>query len=260
MTGNTLNSANSLLSDYQKRGAIKIVRQNLYVAVDIYSDTIIPTRYEIASNIAEGAYITHHSAFEYYGYAKKTLETVYVSGKNRFNAFEFEGVDYKYFAERISDGVVETENGVRVTDIERTILDGINDFEKIAGLEELLRCIALIPYADENKLISYLKSYNKQVLWQKAGYVLSHFKDDLRLSDKFFTECETHIGKSVRYLYKGIQIEDNLYDKRWHLFVPQDLLWIINGKSLIKKPTNTRKKVRIPEYNPKTDSLFSEYF
>jgi hypothetical protein len=27
---------------------------------------------------------------------------------------------------------------VRITDLERTILDNINDFEKISGLEELL--------------------------------------------------------------------------------------------------------------------------
>jgi predicted transcriptional regulator of viral defense system len=111
--------------------------------------------------------------------------------------------------------------------MEQTILDSINDFEKIAGLEEVLQCIELIPYVDEKKLLQYLNLYNKQILYQKTGYILSHFKDVLRLSDRFFEKCVLSIGHSIRYLCNGLaSAEKNtvIFDKHWQLFVPQTLM------------------------------------
>lgn len=55
--------------------------------------------------------------------------------------------------------------GVRVTNIERTVLDGIHDLEKVTGLEELLRCLELVSAVDEGRLLSYLTVYGKQVLY-----------------------------------------------------------------------------------------------
>ena len=125
-------------------------------------------------------------------------------------------------------GIEEKPDGVRVTDIERTVLDSINDFEKIAGLEELLRCLELIPLIDEEKLLEYLERYGKQFLYQKTGYVLTHLKNELRLSERFFEICEGNVSKSVRYLYNGIEHEKNAFDNRWQLFVPNNLLKILS--------------------------------
>ena len=49
---------------------------------------------------------------------------------------------------KINVGVVEprTTQGVRVTDLERTVIDSIKDFEKIGGLEELMNCLSLVHY------------------------------------------------------------------------------------------------------------------
>ena len=49
-------------------------------------------------------------------------------------------------------GVVEARNitGVRITDLERTVIDSIRDFEKIGGFEEFLNCLEGVHYLDEN--------------------------------------------------------------------------------------------------------------
>jgi predicted transcriptional regulator of viral defense system len=125
---------------------------------------------------------------------------------------------------RINEGIVKKPDGTRVTDLERTVIDSINDFEKIGGLEELLRSLEMMPYADEAKLLCYLKSYGKQILFQKTGYILEHFKDSLKISDAFIKACEAEISKSVRYLYHGLQKEKSIYNKKWRLFVPEQLL------------------------------------
>jgi len=227
LTGNP-GAANSLLYDYQKKGYINLVKRNLYVTISMETGQAVANRYFIGSHIAEGSYISHHSAFEYYGCANQIYFEVYVTGKKRFAPFEYDGVIYRYIAPRISVGVEEQRDGVRITDIERTVLDGIGDFEKISGLEELLRCLELVPYLNEEKLLVYLEKYDKQILYQKTGYILYHLKNDLRLSDQFFNICEKKISKSVRYLYREIKHEPNIFNRRWQLFVPLDLMKVLS--------------------------------
>jgi predicted transcriptional regulator of viral defense system len=215
-------AANSLINSYKHKGYIESVRRDLYVAISLETKQAVANRYRIASNVTDGAYVSHHSAFEFYGCANQVFYEVYVSGAGRFAPFEYDEVSYRYIAPRIEAGII-TNNGVRVTDNERTILDSINDFERIAGLEELLRCLELIPSVDEERLLTYLSLYNKRFLYQKAGYILRHYQKALRLLDRFFDICEKNCSKSVRYLYSGIEHETNSFDGRWKLVVPKDL-------------------------------------
>jgi len=227
LTGNT-GTASSLLFDYQKKGYISAVKRNLYVAISLETGQPVASRYYIGSHITDGAYLSHHAAFEYYGCANQVFYEVYVSGEKRFAPFEYDDMTYRYIAPRIASGVTDRPDGVRVTDMERTVLDSIGDFEKIAGLEELLHCLELVPYLDEKKLLSYLPLYGKQILYQKTGYVLSHLKKELRLSNRFFEACEKKITKSVRYFYRGIEREPNHFDRRWQMFVPQNLMNLLS--------------------------------
>lgn len=222
LTGN-YNTAGTLLKSYLRKGYVQRIKRNLYVAVNLADDEPVVSKYHIAGAITETAYVSHHAAFEYYGCANQVSYQVDVSSETPFASFDFGGNTYAYFASRIKDGIVVRPDGVRVTDIERTMLDGINDFEKVMGLEELLRCLALIPSANEQKLLGYLNSYDKQVLYQKAGYILRHFQRNFRLSERFFAECAARIGKSTRYLTAK---ENGVYDSDWRLVVPENLMSI----------------------------------
>ena len=223
LTGNP-NTAGSLLKRHLAKGYVQSVKRNLYVTINLADGLPTVNQFVIASHITPGAYVSHHSAFSYHGYEHQVFYEIYVSSPTTFHNFDFGGFTYRYIKSRISEGVLEQDNGVSVTDVERTIIDSINDFEKIAGLEELLNCLSAIPYADESRLLSYLKSYNKQILYQKTGYILEHYKEDLKLSAYFFSECLAYIGKSVRYLYNAMPQDDITYNQHWQLFVPKNLL------------------------------------
>lgn len=105
---------------------------------------------------------------------------VYVSSFKRFTDFKFEGMTYKCITSKIDLGVVYPRNtqGIRVTSLERTVVDSIKDFEKIGGLEELLNCISSVPYLDEKQIIKYLAAYGIQFLYQKT----EHFEGEYNLN------------------------------------------------------------------------------
>src|SRR6056297_3613690 len=114
------NTAYSHLYRLMKKGQVKKVRKNIYSVVNPATGQLVATRYQIASAITDTAYISHHSAFEYYGLANQVFYEVYVSSEKRFNHFEYDHLTYKYVVSRMNEGIVEAKNttGVKITDLE----------------------------------------------------------------------------------------------------------------------------------------------
>ena len=234
MTGNR-ESAHSIIEFYKKKKLIESIRRDLYVAISLETKQPVASRFVIASSITSDAYVSYHSAFEYHGLANQVYYEVYVSTTNRFREFEHDGIIYRYFTSPFEDGVVSNNDGVRVTDLERTVIDGINDSDKIGGLEELLRCIEIIPFLDSDKLIIYLQKYDKEILYQKVGYILEHYKNELKLTDAFFKLCEKKVPKTNRFLYANIKNETRILSKKWSLYVPIDLLSLTRKGALVNE-------------------------
>ncbi|NMA93013.1 MAG: transcriptional regulator [Firmicutes bacterium] len=224
LTGN-VHTARSMLARLMDKGYVQKIRNNMYSTVNPSTDSIVASKYQIACAINNFAYLTHHTAFEFYGLANQVYYEVYVASKPRFKDFDFEGITYRRVAPRINLGVVEprTTQGVRVTDLERTVIDSIKDFEKIGGFEELMNCLSLVNDLDEVKLRAYLDAYRVQALYQRAGYLLDYFREEMRLSQEFIEYCKNRVGKSTAYLLEEAK-HRGVYVKEWQLIVPEGLI------------------------------------
>ncbi len=219
-------AADWLCREYQRKGYMERIKRNLYAVISLETGQCVANRYQIASHISDDAVVSYHSAFEYYGYANQVFYEVQVTSVSRFRAFNYDGITYRHIGQRIEDGVLELPNGIRVTSLERTVIDSINLFEKTGGLEELLRCLALIPTLDEKGLIACLSEYDSGILYQKAGYVLSHFAEAMGLSQSFFESCAAHIPKGKNYFYDYGQ--DFVWHEKWKLYAPADLMQLLS--------------------------------
>lgn len=230
LTGNE-QAAHSLLYDYTNAGYIERIRRDLYTAISFETKQPVANRYMIATHIAEDACVSYHSAFEYYGYANQVYYEMYVTTNSRFSDFSYDGIAYTRVSPRIDTGIITTNTGVRITDLERTVIDNIYAFEKIGGLEELLRCLTLIPALHSGKLISYLDDYGKANLYQKTGFILMQFSEQLGLPKPFFDYCRSKIPKSKKYLYseKDNASKHFVLHEEWMLFAPENI------KSIVEK-------------------------
>lgn len=225
LTGNR-ETAKTLIKAYKKKGLVEGVRRELYVAISLETKQPVPSRYAIASNAAADAYVAYHSALEFHGIANQVYFEVFAAAKNRFRAFEHGGLTYTFMPSPIDAGVECKPSGIRVTDLERTVVDGIDAFDKVGGLDEMLRSIEMIPYLNSEKLLIYLEAYNKAFLYQKTGYILEHYKSGLKITDDFFAHCRSKFGKSTRYLYTSLKQEKHIFNKEWSLCVPENLTTI----------------------------------
>ena len=218
------NAAKEILRRYKKQGLISQVRRDLYVATDLANKVSLASKFEIAGHITPSSYLSYHAALEYHGLANQVFYELYISSGEVFNNFSFEDISYTFCPSKLQTGIVNpvTDPLVRVTDLERTILDCIDRIDLSGGLEELVECFAIITYVNEDKLSYYLSQFNKQVLYQKTGFILSYFQKEMRLSDIFFEQCKAQTGKSTRYLTE--RQESNAYFKEWKLCAPQNIL------------------------------------
>ena len=80
---------------------------------------------------------------------------------------------------------------------------------------------------DEKRLLVYLECYDNQFLYQKTGFLLKPYRQQLSLSDQFFEICKEKIGLSKRYLTKDCH--EGKYDGAWRLIIPLGINTLKNG-------------------------------
>ncbi|MDR2841315.1 MAG: hypothetical protein LBV75_08695 [Paludibacter sp.] len=218
------NAAKELLRRFKKQGLLAQIKRDMYVANDLATKTAIASKFEIGSQINSTAFLSHHAALEYHGLANQVFYEMQISSKQKFKQFDFEGITYLFHLSKTDVGVVAPpyDSFVRVTNLERTVVDCINRIDLCGGLEELIVSFALLTIINEQKILDYLDAFDKQALYQKAGFILSYFQDTMKLSDSFFAYCQTKIGKSTRYLTDSQ--ESNVYFKEWRLVAPKNIL------------------------------------
>ncbi len=221
-------SAGATLRNYVKRGLIVNIRRNLYCACNFATKLPMAEKMQIATALSETACVSYHSALEYHGLGHQVFFFVYVQSRTRFNDVEFGGILYKCCKLTHSCGIVNSvyNKMVRVTDIERTLIDCCDRIDLAGGLEEFLHCLEAIPFVNENKMLEYLKVINKEVLYKRVGYIME--LAGIKLSQKFFDTCLLHSRNSVSFLEDA---SNDVFVAKWRLYVPS-FVNQLNGEDL----------------------------
>ena len=212
--------AMTILRGYIDESLIVKIRRNLYGVTNLATKHIEANRYEVASALTPTAYVAYHSALEFYGVANQVFNTMYVASESRFNSFEFDGLSYMYAKSPINVGI-ETpimSYGIRVTSLERTVIDCIDRIDRCGGSEEMLQCFGMIMHVSEAKMMEVLASYDKATLYKKVGFVLSRFRSRFNISDDFFETCKVraNVGSKALTSYEDC----TEYDREWNISYP----------------------------------------
>ena len=161
-----------LLYKYSRRNSIVRIRRNVYLPTNPVDGFVDENKYEIGCNSVPGSYLSYHSAMEFYGLQNQVWNRIYLSSAKRFRPFEFEFVEYMYAPDRHREGIVRPAEhvSVRVTDMERTILDCIDQPDLAGGLEELVYNLELMGTVDEDRLLRYLPYHLFQSIMLKTVF------------------------------------------------------------------------------------------
>lgn len=205
-----------------------MVRRNMYSLVNPITNTLIADKFELSSNVTETSYVGWHTALEFHGMAHQPFYNAYVGSLNRFKPFSFEDIDYEYCSTGIEpteeNGIIRPSGNayVRVTDLERTVVDCCDRIDLTGGIEELLHSMESITLLKEDLLKRYLQTYDKTFLYQKTGYILERNKDHINISESFIEMCHNKGAIHTQRL-SNTELSDS-YVCRWKLYVPKNCL------------------------------------
>lgn len=214
ITGN-VDLASGIVQNYLSKDYITRVKKNLYVATSLETGGSIPSKFEIASNITNSSFVSHHSAFEFYGYQNQVYNEIYVSSIEQFHPFVFD--HNSYICKRVKDiDFVNLINGVRVSTIEKTIVDSIDNIKSFDDFEALLEILSMVPLIDGNKILDYLKKIKKRILFSKTGLILSFFEDGYNITNNHLDEMKKNGVKKASYLTNE-KHRLNTYYNQWKI-------------------------------------------
>lgn len=222
-------TARTTLSRLVRKGYVLRARKGIYVAVppEQVGGRHEVDRYILASKVTgNGGVLAYHTALELHGVAQSYFNTVYCFTRRSPFCFDFQDLEYKLLRPGKLFGVARvTHEGVELnaTDRERTILDCIRRPDYCGGIEELLKSIGAFHTVDVSILGKYLKQFGELSLIQRSGFVLSLFKEGLRVPDGFLDQLKHRVGRKAYYLVPSTASGSGRLVKEWNVIVPRNI-------------------------------------
>ena len=202
-----------------KQGRIKQIKRGLYALVDPSTGDIYASCFQIASKLSDGAFFSYHEALTYYGLANQSFvsDFVYLSHAYSRN-LDFQGVVYKAKKSDCSIQINDRmkEEGVRVVSLERAIVDSIDCPGLAGGLEEIEYALDNVPKLDVSLVEQMLEHYDKDILYQKVGYLLEKHLGT-KIKESFYEKCLSHVKDKT--VYFEAKVGHAKLNEKWKLMV-----------------------------------------
>jgi predicted transcriptional regulator of viral defense system len=232
-------TSDSLLAGYVRSGRVVRVRRGLYASVPegaIAADHSVDP-YLLATKLAADAVVAYHAALQFHGKASTLWRRFHYLTADRARRFvhrdaEFVPVQVPVALRALEDagGGVDTVRYaggvVRVTSLERTLVDVLDAPDKAGGWEELWRSLELVEYFDLDAVVEHAIQRGSALTVARVGLYLELHRETLMVEDTHLDALQSHAPRQPRYL-DSERVPGRLVS-RWNLVVPP---WLLVGSS-----------------------------
>lgn len=235
VTGTSLATTRKMLFDLVKKKWLIRLTPGKYLIVPLsageegeYSENW----YIIAKNLIEPElyYISYYSALEIHEMTIQPVFTVYVSTPKRKTPKEILGATFRFIYVQPKDiwGIEEIwvtpSQKVKVSDLERTIVDCLDRPDLCGGIGEIAKGIwSKRDQIDYWKLVEYTKRLGRSSVAKRLGFLLETYKIG---GEDILSELKEML--SPRYLKLDPSLEiSGRYDSKWKLRInldPEELI------------------------------------
>jgi len=226
----------SILSHYTKSGRLLRARRGLYLTVP---PGLIPEKcpvdpYLLVSRMAPDAVLAYHTALEVHGKAYSVYQDFIYLTQSGSRPLSFRGQKFRRVAipKKLRDkgqesfGVISVDRSgldVRVTSLERTLVD-LLDRPSLGGTwEEIWRSLESIEFFDLDRVVKYTMHLGNATTAAKVGFYLEQHKDTLMADEDHLESLRTLIPVKPHYMIHNGRRAGRLV-KGWNLVVPPEIL------------------------------------
>ncbi|MBM4320346.1 MAG: transcriptional regulator [Deltaproteobacteria bacterium] len=212
------------------------VRRGLYVVVPRGQtpDTVMVDPCVLASRLAPDAVVAYHGALQFHGKAHSLSRMVPFLTCTKTKPFVFRGTEFVpvpvppplRVLPDLGGGIVEqVREGVpvRVTTLERTLVDVLDAPRHGGGWEEIWRSLESVEFFDLDAVIDYALELDSSVTVAKVGFYLEQHREELMVEDGHLDRLRERAPVHPTYLERGKRESGRLLS-RWNLVVPERVL------------------------------------
>jgi predicted transcriptional regulator of viral defense system len=225
----------SLLAYYTKTGRVVRVRRGLYGVVPpgATPETYSFDPFLLAAKMTKDALLAYHTALEVHGKAYSTHQYLaYLSSRPlrpvAFRSQLFRGVKFPQTLLRKGKGnygVVEMDRvglEMRVTSLERTLVDVMNRPDLSGSWEEIWRSLESVEFFDLDKVVEYALLLENATTVAKVGFFLEQHRETLMVDDAHLKQLHDLRPHQPHYLERGKRRAGRLATG-WNLVVPREV-------------------------------------
>lgn len=240
VTGSSYNATEGLIRHLRSKNWLMPIKNGKYAIVPLESGMDDFNSYNwfvIARELISPGdyYISHYSAMSIHNMVTQPLNTVYIASPLRHRGRKVGLIRFKfiYIMKRKVWGItsewVTPQEQVKVSDLERTIIDCLYIPEYCGGISEIAKGIWMTrDKIDYKKLYKYASKFKKTVVSKRLGFILETY--GIR-KENIVTLLDKDVEKHKSYpLLDPVLPDMGKYNKKWHLKInlnPEELKAII---------------------------------
>jgi len=233
---NNPSTRSALIAYHRRHGRIISVRRGLYAVSASGGETgsapVDP--YLLAGKMTGDAVLSYHTALEFHGKAYSVFKRFhYLTGRKsqpvKFRHFEFRYVlTPKALRTKGKEnfGVESSERAgvqVRVTSLERTLVDVLDRPALSGSWEEIWRSLESVEFFKLDRVTEYCLLLANATTAAKVGFFLEQHRKTLMVEEKHLKELLKLRPNRPHYLERRNRKNGNLV-AQWNLVVPKDIL------------------------------------
>ena len=232
--GHPASAANvtSLLRHHLRAGNIKRVSREVFAAVPAHlsADRMVIDRFAAASKLRTDGVLGFHSALELHGIAYSEFNEVQLISAGRtelvelpFGACRFVTPPKPLLAARKADYLTTTMDrqgvAVRVTAVERSLVDVLHRPDLAGGVEEVLKSLDLVRYLDPAKVADYVELLDNRSIASVSGWWLETRRAALGVTDEVLARLRARLPRSKHYAL-GAEPGHAVLVEPWRVLLP----------------------------------------
>ncbi len=228
-------TTDSLLRRYVADGRLLRVRAGLYAVVPRGAETATAPLdpYLVATKLAPDATVAYHAALQFWGKAYSVWQRFHFVTETstrplRFRGFEFVPVKLPLALRKLSKSeryATEQRHAggtVRVTTLERTLVDVLDVPSNAGGWEEVWRSLEMVEFFDLDAVASYAVKLGSALTAARVGFFLDQHREPLMVEDRHLEPLRRLRPRQPRYL--DARRKPGTLVAAWNLIVPEDVL------------------------------------
>lgn len=229
-------SSLAIVKQHVRAGNLLHVRRSVYAVVPRGQtpESIVVDPYVLTTNITPDAVVAYHGALQFHGKAHSLTRRVPYLTTTKAKPCEFRGTQFVpvpvppplHAFPDLGGGIMEKARDgalVRVTTLERTLVDVLDAPRHGGSWEEIWRSLESVEFFDLDAVIDYAFKLASAVTVAKVGFYLEQHREALMVEDRHLERLRERAPRHPMYLERGKRESGKLL-ARWNLVVPERVL------------------------------------